>query len=83
MQWVLDALFLELKWPDCGTDDSHNLLLRLRINRVTNPLQQMHSWHACMHAGSFTQGLNSSCLLLKTRMKNMVQILFVTLTPDT
>jgi len=46
MQWVLDALFLELKWPGCGTDDSHKLVLRLRINGVTNPLQQMHSWHA-------------------------------------
>jgi hypothetical protein len=80
MQWVLDALFVELKWPGCGTDDSHKLVLRLRTNGVTNPLQQMHSWHSYMYA-SFTQGLNSSHLLLKTRrMKNMVKILFVTLT---
>jgi hypothetical protein len=46
MQWVMDALFLELKWPGCGTHDSHNLVLRLRIIGVTNPLQQMHSWHS-------------------------------------
>jgi len=80
----MGALFLELKWPGCGTHDSHNLVLRLRIIGVTNSLQQKHSWHASMHAGSFTQGLNSSCLLLKTtRMKNTVKILFVMLTPDT
>jgi hypothetical protein len=64
-----------------GTEDTHNLVLRLTVSGVINPVQQMLSRHASKHAGSFTKGLNSSCLFLKTRrMKNMVNILVVTLT---
>jgi hypothetical protein len=68
--------------PGWGTVDTHNLVLRLTVSGVINPLQQMPSWHASKHADNFTHGLNSSCLFLKTTMKNMVKILVVTLTFD-